>query len=171
MLKYILYISTLIIFVNAKTCHIGFTCSENECVSTKDSRRQAWEHYQCSNELHCQSAKCKYLVDKEGYEQMMKEDSATCTLHYDLTTIKKKCPTSSFDCTSNHNIDKNLDWIGKDTYLIQLGDTLDGKRPETAIDSAFLEESGEIEIIRLILNLDAQARTKNSRVISFSTSY
>ena len=110
MLKYILYISTLIIFVNAKTCHIGFTCSENECVSTKDSRRQAWEHYQCSNELHCQSAKCKYLVDKEGYEQMMKEDSATCTLHYDLTTIKKKCPTSSFDCTSNHNIDKNLDW-------------------------------------------------------------
>jgi len=63
-------------------------------------------------------------------------------------------------------INKNLEWIGKDTYLIQLGDTLDGKRPETAIDSAFLEESGEIEIIRLILNLDAQARTKNGRVIS-----
>lgn len=64
-------------------------------------------------------------------------------------------------------VDKNLDWIGKDTYLIQLGDTLDGKRPDTVYDdSAFLEESGEIEIIRLILNLDAQARTKNGRVIS-----
>ena len=63
-------------------------------------------------------------------------------------------------------INKNLEWIGGDTYLIQLGDTLDGKRPETAIDSSFLEESGEIEIIRLILDLDAQAKNVKGRVIS-----
>ena len=61
---------------------------------------------------------------------------------------------------------KKLEWIGGDTYLIQLGDTLDGKRPETAIDPAFLEESGEIEIIRLILDLDAQAKNFKGRVIS-----
>tara|TARA_Y100000741_G_C18258319_1_gene559727 strand:- start:1005 stop:1934 length:930 start_codon:yes stop_codon:yes gene_type:complete len=63
-------------------------------------------------------------------------------------------------------INKNLEWIGDDTYLIQLGDTLDGKRPETAIDPSFLEESGEIEIIRLILDLDAQAKKFKGRVIS-----
>lgn len=63
-------------------------------------------------------------------------------------------------------INKNLEWIGGDTYLVQLGDTLDGKRPETTIDSSFLEESGEIEIIRLIINLDAQAKNEKGRVIS-----
>ena len=63
-------------------------------------------------------------------------------------------------------INKNLDWIGKDTYVVQLGDTLDGKRPETAIDSGFLQESGEIEIIKFILVLDAQAKRKGGRVIS-----
>ena len=63
-------------------------------------------------------------------------------------------------------INKNLEWIGGDTYLVQLGDTLDGKRPETTIDSSFLEESGEIEIIRLILDLDAQAKKFKGRVIS-----
>ena len=63
-------------------------------------------------------------------------------------------------------IDKNLNWKGKDTYLIQLGDTLDGKRPETKINKGFLEASGEVEIIRLILHLDAQAKTERGTVIS-----
>ena len=63
-------------------------------------------------------------------------------------------------------IDINLNWIGDDTYLIQLGDTLDGKRPDTKIDSAFLNESGEVEIIRLILDLDSQAKRHGGRVIS-----
>mgnify|MGYP000018705855 CR=1 FL=1 len=63
-------------------------------------------------------------------------------------------------------INKNLEWIGGDTYLVQLGDTLDGKRPETKIDKSFLEQSGEVEIIRLILDLDAQAKESNGRVIS-----
>lgn len=63
-------------------------------------------------------------------------------------------------------IDSNLSWIGGDTYLVQLGDTLDGKRPDTKIDRDFLEESGEVEIIRLILDLDSQAKKYNGRVIS-----
>ncbi len=64
-------------------------------------------------------------------------------------------------------INKNLEWIGGDTYLVQLGDTLDGKRPDTVYDdSSFLEESGEIEIIRLIIDLDAQAKNVKGRVIS-----
>ena len=63
-------------------------------------------------------------------------------------------------------VNKKLEWTGEDTYLVQLGDTLDGKRPETKIEKSFLEESGEVEIIRLILDLDAQAKKFNGRVIS-----
>lgn len=63
-------------------------------------------------------------------------------------------------------VDINLNWIGGDTYLVQLGDTLDGKRPDTKIDKVFLNESGEVEIIRLILDLDSQAKRRGGRVIS-----
>ena len=38
-------------------------------------------------------------------------------------------------------IDSNLSWIGRDTYLVQLGDTLDGKRPDTKIDRDFQQLS------------------------------
>lgn len=63
-------------------------------------------------------------------------------------------------------IDSNLNWIGKDTYVIQLGDTLDGKRPNVTIDKQFLNTTGEIEITKLILYLDKQAKTHGGRVIS-----
>ena len=63
-------------------------------------------------------------------------------------------------------IDYNHNWIGGDTYLIQLGDTLDGKRPGVKIDPEFLKQSGEVEIIRYLLYLDSQAKTKGGRVIS-----
>lgn len=63
-------------------------------------------------------------------------------------------------------INNKLEWIGGDTYLIQLGDTLDGKRPDAKIEKSFLEESGEVEIIKLILELDSQAKKFNGRVIS-----
>lgn len=63
-------------------------------------------------------------------------------------------------------INNNLDWTGGDTYLVQLGDTLDGKRPGTKIDNSFKKESGEVEIIRLIIDLDARAKNVNGRVIS-----
>ena len=63
-------------------------------------------------------------------------------------------------------INSNLKWIGKDTYVVQLGDTLDGKRPGINIDSTFLKTTGEIEITNLILNLDRQAKRSGGRVIS-----
>ena len=63
-------------------------------------------------------------------------------------------------------INQERGWIGGDTYVVQLGDTLDGKRPETKIENAFLQESGEVEIMRLILDLDSQAKKYNGRVIS-----
>lgn len=63
-------------------------------------------------------------------------------------------------------ISSDLKWIGKDTFVIQLGDTLDGKRPDINIDSKYLETTGEIEITNLILNLDKQAKKQGGRVIS-----
>jgi hypothetical protein len=63
-------------------------------------------------------------------------------------------------------IDNNLNWIGGDTYVIQLGDTLDGKRPNVNIDKEFLITPGEIEITKLIINLDKKAKHNGGRLIS-----
>lgn len=63
-------------------------------------------------------------------------------------------------------IDSSLNWTGKDTYVIQLGDTLDGKRPDVSIDKEYMKITGEIEINKLILKLDKQAKKNNGRVIS-----
>ena len=62
-------------------------------------------------------------------------------------------------------IDDNLNWIGDNTYVIQLGDTLDGKRPEVTIEKKYLNTSGEIEITELILNLDSQAIKNGGRML------
>ena len=58
-----------------------------------------------------------------------------------------------------------LNWVGNDTFVIQLGDTLDGKRPEVIIDKKYLNTSGEIEITELIINLDAQAIKCGGRML------
>ena len=63
-------------------------------------------------------------------------------------------------------INCNLDWIGKNTYVIQLGDTLDGKRPGIIIEKKFLDIPTEIDINCLILSLDRKARKHGGRVIS-----
>ena len=63
-------------------------------------------------------------------------------------------------------IDSNDNWTGKDTYLIQLGDVLDGKRPGVNLDPEYINEAGEIKIINLLLKLDSQARNYSGRVIS-----
>jgi hypothetical protein len=63
-------------------------------------------------------------------------------------------------------IDSKLNWIGKNTYVIQLGDTLDGKRPDVVLDKEYLHTTGEIEITKLILSLDKKAKLQGGRVIS-----
>ncbi len=63
-------------------------------------------------------------------------------------------------------IDNNLNWIGKNTYVIQMGDTLDGKRPDIILDKSYLSKPGEIKINNLIISLDKQAKFYNGRVIS-----
>jgi hypothetical protein len=63
-------------------------------------------------------------------------------------------------------IDKGGHWIGGSTYVIQMGDTVDGKRPGIKMDRKYMQESGELEIILYILILDSQAKLKGGRVIS-----
>ena len=50
-------------------------------------------------------------------------------------------------------IDNDLNWVGNDTFVIQLGDTLDGKRPDTILEKSYVNLTGEIEITNLILSL------------------
>lgn len=63
-------------------------------------------------------------------------------------------------------IDFNGNWIGGNTFVVQLGDTLDGKRPGINISKEFIQEPGEVEIIKYILYIDSQARNLGGRVIS-----
>ena len=63
-------------------------------------------------------------------------------------------------------IDNNLNWIGKSTYVVQMGDTLDGVRPNINIDNKYLKIPYEIKIMKFIIKLDKKARKYNGRVIS-----
>jgi hypothetical protein len=82
-------------------------------------------------------------------------------LHGDFQVFKKVLSMCKL-------IDVSGDWTGGDTHVIQVGDTLDGKRPgvKQKLDPNFLNESGEIEIMKYLLKLDCQAKTSNGRVIS-----
>ena len=62
-------------------------------------------------------------------------------------------------------IDDDLNWIGGNTYVIQLGDTLDGIRPGVIIEKDYLNSSGEIEINELIIKLDKQAIKFGGRML------
>ena len=63
-------------------------------------------------------------------------------------------------------IDSQLNWIGKSTYVIQMGDILDGKRPDVSLDKQYLNETGEIKLNNLILSLDSKAKKYGGRLIS-----
>ena len=110
MIKNILYLFTLLYFANAKTCSIGFTCENGECVTTYDSIREGWEYYKCDSPLHCRTAKCKFLLDQEGYKQMMKtrepyNTGQQCSNLYNSEQLKKICLTSDFNCQTNQDSD------------------------------------------------------------------
>lgn len=63
-------------------------------------------------------------------------------------------------------IDSKLNWIGKSTYVVQLGDLLDGKRPDVVVEKKYKDTPGEIKLFQLVLELDSKAKRHNGRVIS-----
>ena len=63
-------------------------------------------------------------------------------LHGDYEALVKILKTTKI-------INDKLQWIGNDTYVVQLGDLLDGKRPGIISDKTFLKTPGEIELMNL----------------------
>ena len=71
-----------------------------------------------------------------------------------------------------NNFFNELEWIGNDTYIVQLGDQIDRVRPQkwdnndVTIDNAFKDEGSTLEIFYLFYYLDKIARKHNGRVFS-----
>ena len=63
-------------------------------------------------------------------------------------------------------INNNLKWIGGKTYVIQVGDTVDGLRPGIVHDKKYLNTPYEIKILNFILKLDKDAKKHGGRMIS-----
>lgn len=65
-----------------------------------------------------------------------------------------------------------LKWIGKDTFIVQLGDQIDRVRPQNwnindiTNDKAYKDEGSTLEILYLFHYLDKLARNENGRVLS-----
>jgi len=74
--------------------------------------------------------------------------------------------------SSMDNFFKKLEWIGNDTYIVQLGDQIDRVRPqnwdnnEITKDTAYKDEGSTLEIFYLFYLLDNMARGKGGRVFS-----
>jgi len=67
---------------------------------------------------------------------------------------------------------KTINWIGKDTYVVQLGDQIDRVRPQQwdandiSRDTAYEDEGSTLEIFYLFHYLDELARLQGGRVLS-----
>lgn len=67
---------------------------------------------------------------------------------------------------------KTIEWIGGDTYIVQLGDQIDRIRPQQwdtnniSKDTAYEDEGSTLEIFYLFHYLDELARLQNGRVFS-----
>lgn len=57
-------------------------------------------------------------------------------------------------------------WIGGSTMLIQMGDTLDGKRPGVTLSKEFINIPGELQIFEKIIKLKSQAKKHGGDIIS-----
>lgn len=65
------------------------------------------------------------------------------------------------------NLVKDNKWIGKDTLVIQMGNTLSGKSSTSPpLSREYIESSEEIKIINLLNLFDSQAKLHSCRVIS-----
>lgn len=71
-----------------------------------------------------------------------------------------------------NNFFNNLEWVGDDTYIVQLGDQIDRVRPQTwddndiPQDAPYEDEGSTLEIFYLFYHLDKLARKYGGRVLS-----
>lgn len=72
----------------------------------------------------------------------------------------------------SHFFNDKLEWIGGDTYIVQLGDQIDRVRPQSwdrnniTNDDAFDDEGSTLEIFYLFYHLNKLAELHNGKVIS-----
>tara|TARA_B110000902_G_scaffold180369_1_gene204300 strand:- start:523 stop:1353 length:831 start_codon:yes stop_codon:yes gene_type:complete len=65
------------------------------------------------------------------------------------------------------NVVKDCIWIGKDTYVVQMGNTLSGKSSNSPpLNKDYIMSCDEIKIINLINLFDSQAKLFSGRVMS-----
>ncbi len=65
------------------------------------------------------------------------------------------------------NVIRDNNWIGKDTYVIQMGNTLSGKSTKSPpLHKDYIMLPGEIKIMKLIKLFDSKAKMQSGRVIS-----
>lgn len=60
----------------------------------------------------------------------------------------------------------NIYWTGNNTYVVQIGDILDGKRPNTLLSKEYYDEPMEIKLQNFLIYIDYLARLNGGRVIS-----
>jgi hypothetical protein len=66
----------------------------------------------------------------------------------------------------NRLINDSMEWIGGKTIVVQVGDTLDAKRPGIILDSVFLNTPEELILFESIISLNTKAKKHGGEVIS-----
>lgn len=82
----------------------------------------------------------------------------------------------SIDCnplkSDNYRLVNNVNWIGGDSFLVQIGDQIDRTRPENwdnnqiTVDNAYHDEGSDLKIMELFDKLGYQAQKTDGCVIS-----
>ena len=81
-------------------------------------------------------------------------------LHADLDILKEILIKNSIISHSN-------EWCGKDTWVVCMGDTFDGCRPDNTIyDKDYLNKPMELELFYFILNLNMKATLEGGACLS-----
>jgi hypothetical protein len=95
-------------------------------------------------------------------------------LHGDyIVTIKSLKLAGVIPMNTNYEEDpEDIEWIGYDTYIVQLGDQVDRCRPSSwyrdicSDDSTYKDEGSDLKIMKLLDNLHIKAMTMGGAVIS-----
>jgi hypothetical protein len=66
----------------------------------------------------------------------------------------------------NKLINSSNEWVGGATTVVQVGDTLDAKRPGVILDPDFLKTPEELLLLNGIISVDSKAKKHGGRVIS-----
>ena len=103
--------------------------------------------------------KCeKNLLECDGIFKNKSRIVAIGDLHGDFEVL-------FYSLYKSNCINKDGNWIGKDTHVVQLGDILDRGRVDNNKKSKDVTENEELYIIQFLEKLDKEAQLQNGRVL------